>query len=151
MTADPDGGFPSAPAGAAGGQVEFLDTNTLVRYLVRDDPGTATRATGLIESERSLRVSVIILAETGYVLTRVYRVGREEVVDVLIEFLNRENIAVHEFASDLAIQALRLCRPSGRVNFADALLWAAARAATPARVWSFDERFPVEGIELRAP
>ena len=61
------------------------------------------------------------------------------------------SVQVHEIETDLAIQALRLCRPSGRVNFADALLWAVARAAAPARVWSFDQRFPADGIELREP
>jgi predicted nucleic-acid-binding protein len=147
---------PSA-AGETSGLVEFLDTNTVVRYLVRDDAGMAKRAAALIESDRSLRISVLILAEIGFVLTRVYRIDREQVVDTLINLLNRENIETHEVEVDLAIQALRLCRPSGRVNYADALLWAVARAAAPAsggnpsRVWSFDERFPADGIELRQP
>ena len=38
-----------------------------------------------------------------------------------------------------------LCRPSGRVSFADALVWAAARSQTDASVYSLDERFPDEG------
>jgi predicted nucleic-acid-binding protein len=133
-----------APEAEGSGPVEFLDTNTIVRYLVRDDPGMAGRAAALIESDRRLRLSVLILAEIGFVLTKVYRISREQVVDTLTNLLNRENIETHEIGPDLAIQALRLCRPSGRVNFADALLWTVARAAAPAsggypaRVWSFD-------------
>ena len=150
MTASPSGEIASSDEGGTG-PVEFLDTNTLVRYLTRDDPGMADRAGAVIESDRRLRVSVLIVAEAGFVLTRVYRISREHVVDALIELLNRQNVQVHEIETDLAIQALRLCRPSGRVNFADALLWAVARAAAPARVWSFDQRFPADGIELREP
>jgi hypothetical protein len=69
----------------------------------------------------------------------------------MIELLNRENIEVHEVSNEVAIQALLLCRPSGRINFGDAMLWAVARDATPARVWTFDGGFPSEDIEVRRP
>lgn len=111
----------------------------------------ADRAAALFESDHRLRVSVLIVAEAGFVLTRVYRIGREQVVDAITDLLNRENVQVDEIETDLAIQAPRLCRPSGRVNFADALLWAVARAAAPARVWSFARRFPADGIEVQQP
>jgi predicted nucleic acid-binding protein len=70
---------------------------------------------------------------------------------VLIDLLNRENIDTHEVPTEVAIQALRFCRPSGRVNFGDAMLWAVARASAPARVWTFDRRFPADGIERWEP
>ncbi len=139
------------PAANVEGASDFLDANPVLRYLIEDNPPQTARARALIESDRPLRISLLTLAEVGYVLTRVYRLERATVVDALISLLDRENVQVHEIETDLAIQALRLCRPSGRVNFADALLWALARAAAPARVWSFDERFPADGIELRQP
>ena len=145
------GGESAAPEEDGRGLIEFLDTNTLVRYLTRDDAAMAGRAAALIDSDRRLRLSVLILAEAGFVLRRVYGIAREAVIDGLIHLLNRSNIETHEIDTDLAIQALRLCRPSGRVNFTDALLWAVARASAPARVWSFDERFPVNGIEVQRP
>jgi predicted nucleic acid-binding protein len=131
--------------------VDFLDTNTLARYLIRDNPSMTDRAAALIDSNRPLRVSVVVLAETGYLLTSFYRIERARAVDALVDLLNRDNIEAHEIETDLAIHALRLCQPSGRVSFADALMWAVARSAAPARVWSFDVRFPAEGIELREP
>lgn len=131
--------------------LEFLDTNTLARYLIRDNPAMTERAAALIDSDRSLRISVLVLAEAGYLLTSFYRIERARAVDALIDLLNRENIEAHEIATDVAIQALRLCQPSRRVSFADALLWAVARSVAPARVWSFDTRFPTDGIELREP
>ena len=130
---------------------EFLDTNAVTRYLLRDHPTHPPRARGLIESERRLRISIVTLAEVGYILTRVGGVSRAEAVDTMVDLLNRENIEVHEVPTELAVQALGLCRPSGRVNFGDAMLWAVARSASPARVWTFDERFPSAGVEVRQP
>jgi predicted nucleic acid-binding protein len=143
----------AAPDGdpSPGGPVEFLDTNTIARYLVQENPDMTARAAALIDSERSLCISVVVLAEVGYLLTKFYRIDRTRTVEALIDLLNRENIVTHEIGTELAIQALRLCEPSGRVSFADALTWATARLAAPARVWSFDTRFPTEGIEVREP
>lgn len=130
---------------------EFLDANILVRYFMGDGGDHASRAAALIESERSFRISVAVLAEVGFVLTKVYQVPRIETVQGLIALLNRENIEAHEIATETAIQGLNYCAPSGRVSFNDAMLWAVARAAAPARVWTFDQRFPKEGIERREP
>jgi predicted nucleic acid-binding protein len=62
-----------------------------------------------------------------------------------------ENLHFHALDKALVITALLLCRPSGRVSFGDALIWAAARAHPSSAVYSFDERFPPEGIDLRRP
>lgn len=42
-----------------------------------------------------------------------------------------------------------MCRPSGRVSFGDAMVWAAARSAGVEVVYTFDRRFPSVGIEVR--
>jgi predicted nucleic acid-binding protein len=131
--------------------LDLLDTNVLVRYFIREDSELTDRAAALIESERALRICIVTLAEVGFVLTKFYQIDRTMAVDALINLLNRENITTHEIDTDLAIQALRLCRPSGRVNFADALTWATARAAPRARVWTFDTKFPGQGIQVEQP
>jgi predicted nucleic acid-binding protein len=130
---------------------EFLDTNPVVRYLVRDNVEFATRAEALIDSGRPLRLSVVTIAEIAFVLVRHYKIDRARVVDALVELLNRANIDTHEVVTEVAVEALLLCRRSGRINFADALLWAVARTAAPARVWTFDRRFPDQDIERREP
>ena len=137
--------------GAAGNPIEFPDTNAVVRYRVRDDPALAARATALIDSERPLFLSIVTVAEIGFVLASTYGIDRARVVDALIDLLNRENIATYEAPTEVVIQGLRFCRPSGRVNFAHAMLWSVARAAAPARVWTFDRRFPDDSIERREP
>jgi predicted nucleic acid-binding protein len=130
---------------------ELLDANVVCRYLTGDHPEHSERAAELIESDRELRISVLILAEAAHVLRRVYGHPPGTVADALIELVQRENIEAHELETDLVVEALLMCRDSGRVSVPDALLWALARAAAPARVWSFDRRFPGSQIELREP
>lgn len=129
----------------------YLDTSVLVRYITADPHEMALRAAQLIDSDDPLVITETALNETAYVLRRVYGLTREETVDVLIEVLHRSNIHFQPLDKLLVIDALRMCRPSGRVSFGDALIWAAAHAAPPSAVFSFDRRFPAEGIELRQP
>jgi predicted nucleic acid-binding protein len=108
----------------------------------------AERATQLIEGNDSLTLTETALNETAYVVRRIYGVSREEAIDGLIALLQRDNITVHTLDKALVIAALLLCRPSGRVSFGDAMIWAVARSVPPSTVYSFDQRFPAEGIEI---
>lgn len=125
----------------------LLDTSMIVRYLTGDPPAMADASAEVIESAAELRVSSVVLAESAFVLRSFYEVPRDRVVDELIELLTRRNIETLELNTDLACEALTLCRPSGRVSFADALLWAAARAEE-IPVHTMDQRFPEDGIAV---
>lgn len=127
----------------------FLDTNLLARYLLDDPPELAERAARIIDSAIDLYVTDVILAEAGYVLSSAYRLPREVVVDGLLAFLQKRNISVAGLDKGMVIQGLRLCRPSGRVSFADALIWAAVQSIGPRVVYPFDARFPTHGVEVR--
>jgi len=128
----------------------LLDTSMLVRYLTGDPPELAERASQVIDQEDGLLVSDVVIAETAYVLTSVYKVPREVMVDSLILFIQKQNIRPFALEKDSLLQALLLCRSSGRVSFADALVWAAARSTETLVVYSLDERFPRHGVEVRA-
>lgn len=127
----------------------FLDTSMVVRYLTGDPPEMARQAATVIDSQETLMVTDVVLAETAYVLTSVYRVARTDVVDHLIAFIQKENIAIYHLDKGNVLQGLLLCRPSGRVAFGDAMIWAAARSAGDGIVYSLDERFPDDGVEIR--
>lgn len=127
----------------------LLDTSMLVRYLTGDPPDLAERAAQVIDREENLQVSDVVIAETAYVLTSVCKVPREVVVDNLILFLQKSNIQPFALDKDHLLQALLLCRLSGRVSFADALVWAAAQSTEAKVVYSMDERFPRQGVEVR--
>jgi predicted nucleic-acid-binding protein len=112
-------------------------------------------AANVIDAGTPLQITDVVLLETICVLQRVYKVPREAVIDSVIGFVQRSNIAVAGLDKDLVAASLLLCRPSGHVSPTDALIWAAARGAgsagTPGLVYSFDERFPGQGIRLQTP
>jgi len=127
----------------------LLDASVIVRYLLDEPSELAGLGAEIIDSDEALGVTDGALLETMWVLTSVYRLQREIVVDSLADFLERENISTVNLDKGLVLQALLLCRPSGRMSFADALLWASALSTSERRVYSFDERFPTDGIEVR--
>jgi predicted nucleic-acid-binding protein len=127
----------------------LLDTSMLVRYLTGDTQDLAEQAARVIDQEEDLQISDVVLVETAYVLTSVYKIPREVVVDHLILFLQKENIRPFALEIDILLQALLLCRPSGRVSFADALIWAAAHSTAAKVVYSLDEKFPKDGIQVK--
>ena len=129
----------------------FLDTSTLVRYLLGLPEAMAERARSLIDSDRLLYLTGIVIAETAFVLTSFYKLPRETVIERLIECIQRENITTFGMEKALTVTGLSFCRPSGRISVPDALIWAAARSAGDSIVYTFDRRFPSEGIELRSP
>ena len=127
----------------------FLDTSIVVRYLVRDVPEMAQQAAELIEGEEDLWITGVALAEVSYVLRATYLMPREVVIDHLLMFLNKQNISCYGLDQGTVQQALLMCRPTGRISVADALIWAAARSSGENVVYSFDQRFPSDGIEVR--
>ena len=130
-------------------EIAFLDTNMVVRYITGMPSELATRAAQVIDHLVNLWVTPVVVAETAHVLMSVYQVPRAEVVDHLIAFMLKKNINSHAIDEDLIIQGLLLVRPSGRVSVPDALVWAEARSAGAQVVYTFDEAFPSEGLEVR--
>lgn len=128
----------------------FLDTNMVIRYLTGQPREQADRADRIINGVHALLVSDVVLVETAYVLRTQYRVSREAIIDQLIDLVQRENILVYAIDKDLALQGLRMCRPSGRVSVSDAMIWAAVRTAGANAIYTFDERFPGDSVELRS-
>ncbi len=127
----------------------LLDTSVIVRYLTGDPPDSAEASAEIIDSEEALLVTDVVIAETAYVLTSVYRVPRVTVVDHLIGFLSKANIDTFCLDKGAVLEALLLARPSSGVLFGDALVWAAARSQPGLPVYSFDRRFPDAGITVR--
>lgn len=126
----------------------FLDTSVLVRYLIGVPEGSARRSQEIVDQADDLQIGGVALAEAGFVLTRVYGAPREYVVDSLMRVLRKENVSTFGLDKDFALQALLMCRQSGRVSFADALIWAEARSAGAETIYTFDQRFPSDGLEL---
>ncbi len=127
----------------------LLDTSFLVRYLAGDPAEMADAAARVVDGPEQLAVSTVGMVEVAYVLSTVYRVPRQQLVDALVALLQKENIHAIGLDKALLVEAFLLCRSSGRVSFADAALWAEARSAGLQVIYTFDKAFPSEGMELR--
>jgi predicted nucleic-acid-binding protein len=100
-----------------------LDANILVRYLAQDDPAQCERVNDLMERRLSEArpgyVSLVSLAETVWVLLKVYKSERESVADgILFLFLSRKLVFQEERAVFAGLMALK----DGTMDFADATI-----------------------------
>ena len=127
----------------------FLDTSVIVRYLVGEPAEQAAQASHIILETEGLQISDVVLTETVYVLRTRYQVPRETIIDSSIALIQRDNVSVYAMDDDLALQGLTMCRPSGRVSISDAMIWAAARSNGARAIYTFDQRFPSEDLEIR--
>lgn len=129
---------------------DLVDTNILVRYLTGEPPVQSEAAARVLDGEAPIAIAPLILAETAYVLRSVYGVSREDVAAALVDLVQRVNVQVLGVETSLVVQAMGLCRASGRVSFTDALLWAQARELDQP-IWTFDKDFPMDGVQIRRP
>ncbi len=129
----------------------YLDSSVIVRYLTGDIEPLANAAASVIHSDETLIISELALLETAYVLSRLYSVPRSDLVDALARLIQRENIRLGRLAKPLALYALDLCRSSNRYSFADAFMWAEAVTSDSPTTYTFDRRFPGEGVNLKTP
>ena len=127
----------------------FLDTSVIVRHLVGEPAEQAAKAFRIIQEVGNLQISDVALTETAFVLRSVYQVSREAIVDRLIALVERDNISIYALDKNLVLRGLEMCRPSGRVSIGDAMLWAAARTDGASAIYTYDQRFPSEGVQLR--
>jgi len=125
----------------------FLDTSYVVRYLTDDPPDMAAQAARVIDGDETLILSEIVILESAYVLASRYQMPRSAIVDGLTELLQKRNISLPVLPKPRVLTALDMCRRSKRYSFTDVLLWAEAlEAGAGRRVFTFDRRFPSEGI-----
>lgn len=102
-----------------------LDTNVLVRFLVRDDESQFEKARKLIKREvaagRRVLVSLLVLMETEWVLRSRYGVPKTEIIAAISALLDSRDV---QFEDESAIEAaLFLWKDSG-TEFADCLIGA---------------------------
>jgi len=65
----------------------ILDANMILRYLLNDNEEMANRAEMYIQRDDA-HVTIEVMVEVVYVLSRVYKVGRRELADILLAFLD---------------------------------------------------------------
>lgn len=129
----------------------FLDTSIIVRYITGDPPHMAEIAARLLDDGGPLILSEIALLETAHVLAKVYRVPRSAVVDALVALVQKSNLRLAVLPKTRVVEALLLCRDSNRYSLPDVMLWAEARDMKVEPLYTFDGRFPSQGLAVVKP
>ena len=117
-----------------------LDTNVLVRYLVRDDAEQAEAARALLESLTTDRPGYVcreVAVELVWVLERAYGFSRDQIATILEELVATEDLVI-EAAADVARAAFRY--RIGGAGFSDMMIVFAAERAGALPVYTFDQK-----------
>lgn len=114
------------------------DTNTIVRYLVADDPALHAKAREFFDRVKNGSIKAVVLesviAECVYVLTKIYKVPRDRAAGSLTDVLRYKGIA-NDDQQEL-IRALSLYAERG-IDIVDCILCAKA-AASGNDLFTFD-------------
>ena len=94
-----------------------VDTNILVRAVVRDDQRQARAAAKLLKEAELIAVSLPCLCEFVWVLRRVYNFEKQDIYAALDTLLNASNVEVNRPAVDAGMAILK---EAG--DFADGLI-----------------------------
>lgn len=127
-----------------------LDTNVLVRWLVKDDPRQQIQARSLIRSavERGelLFVPVTVVLELEWVLRSRYEMSKPVIIQALVSLLETRELAFQfEAAIERAIEHFR----RGSADFADCLHFGLSGAEGELPLMTFDRKASrLEGANL---
>jgi predicted nucleic-acid-binding protein len=83
-----------------------VDTNILVRAVVRDDEKQARAAAKLLKEAELIAVSLPCLCEFVWVLRRVYNFGDQDISVAIEALLDTSNVAVNRPAADAGLAIL---------------------------------------------
>jgi predicted nucleic-acid-binding protein len=112
-----------------------VDTNVLVRLVVRDDEKQVRTAEEFVES--GAWISHLVLAETTWVLDAVYERTAEQIAAAIDMLLNHEHLTVQD--ADVVTAAVENFRKRPVLGFSDCLMLEIARKAGHLPLGTFDK------------
>jgi predicted nucleic-acid-binding protein len=111
-----------------------IDTNVVVRLVVRDDPRQTASAEKFIVGGGW--VSVLALAEAVWVLATVYELGSIDLATGIEMLLSHRDLVLQD--PEIVIAALKLFRKKPALSFSDCLMLHLARKAGHLPLGTFD-------------
>ena len=121
-----------------------VDTNLLVRLLVRDDAAQVAAAEDFVAA--GAWVSHLVLAETLWVLDAVHERTPAQLAAAVEMLLNHEQLAIQD--PDVVTRALAEFRARPALGFSDCLVLEIARKAGHVPLGTFDRRLAkLDGVQ----
>lgn len=119
-----------------------IDTNILLRYLLKDDPVLSPQALEIIAANDCF-VTRAALTEVVYTLESYYRSSRADIGRVLDALLSLQRVLIE----DSAVTERAVTWYKGGMDFGDAMI--AASSHRSVRVYTFDRDFSRLARKLR--
>jgi len=111
-----------------------VDTNLLVRLIVRDEPAQVAAAEAFVAG--GAWVSHLVLAETIWVLDAVHERSAAQLAAAIEMLLNHEQLSIQD--AEVVAQALARFRSRPALGFSDCLVLEIARKAGHLPLGTFD-------------
>jgi predicted nucleic-acid-binding protein len=120
-----------------------IDTNVLVRFLVRDDEAQFEKARKLIKREvvagRRVFVNQLVLMETEWVLRSRYTVPKHQIIEAISSLLDSADV---QFEDEPAIEEAVFIWKDASADFADCLIGVRNKRMGCRATMSFDVKAP---------
>jgi predicted nucleic-acid-binding protein len=84
-----------------------VDTNVVVRYLLADDARQAEAARKLMQGAELVAISLPVLCETVWVLSRGYKLAAEDIAQAIATLTRARNVKTDQAAVDAGLVVLR--------------------------------------------
>ncbi|MDP3732967.1 MAG: PIN domain-containing protein [Candidatus Daviesbacteria bacterium] len=115
---------------------KLIDTNLIIRFLIKDDPDQFEAAQKLFSSlEENLILPDMVLAEIVWTLHSVYKLTKQEIIEKLLKLLELKNFTAN---FQLLTNSLLINR-NYNVSFVDAYLIAFCEQNKLEGIYSFDK------------
>jgi predicted nucleic-acid-binding protein len=129
-----------------------LDTNILVRFLVRDDAKQLASVQKLVRTAlaagETLFVPITVVLELEWVLRSNFKFSKEEVTHTLSSLLATSELS---FESESAFEIALALYKKGSADFSDCMHTALAHTAGESPLWTFDRAAAkIDGARLLA-
>ena len=123
-----------------------IDTNVLVRFLTNDDKRQAELAKSAIKAADAVFVSTTVLCETVWVLSRAFKLPREEIFNVLSAFITSDRVQVNRLEAEAGLVHL-----GQGGDFADGVILLHAEQSRAGRLVTFDRDFAKAPVTSKVP
>jgi len=115
---------------------ESLDSNVILRLMLKDVPEQYDLALALVESDKSrFFVSDTAIGEFVFVLERFYKLTRDQIGEVLNGLFSIKSIDCNR---ELALTALEYYCEHRQLSYADCYMAASSEFMNAAPLWTFD-------------
>ena len=132
--------------------MKLIDTNVILRFLVRDDSKMFERAKRLFElvdsGKEKVEIKTVVLFESIFVLQSYYELSRSKITDILSTLLGSKGVFIRKKRTIL--YALELYKNT-KFHIVDCYLAAELTLGNVSEIYSFDRDFDKLGVRRLEP